>query len=74
MLDLAPLATSQGLVALAMLFMIGVLLLAEGFGVHFERGYVYFGMFFAAFVEALNIAAGKRHKARRTTPAHPGGY
>lgn len=62
------------MLALAILFMIGVLLLAEGFGVHFDRGYVYFGMFFAAVVEALNIAAGKRRKAKKSTPAHPADY
>ena len=62
------------MLALAILFMIGVLLLAGGFGVHFDRGYVYFGMFFAAIVEGLNIASGKRRKAKKDTPAHPADY
>lgn len=41
--------------ALSFLIMIGVLLVAEAFGKHFERGYVYFAMVFSLAVELLNI-------------------
>ncbi|MCS6893393.1 MAG: TerC family protein [Deltaproteobacteria bacterium] len=41
--------------ALAFIILVGVLLVAEGFGSHFDRGYVYFAMAFSAVVEAINI-------------------
>ncbi|MCX7952501.1 MAG: TerC family protein [Deltaproteobacteria bacterium] len=41
--------------ALAFIIMIGILLLAEGFGTHFDRGYVYFAMAFSAVVEGINL-------------------
>ncbi|MFN7962341.1 MAG: TerC family protein [Thermoanaerobaculia bacterium] len=41
--------------ALSFLVMIGVLLVAEGTGRHLEKGYVYFGMFFALLIELLNM-------------------
>ncbi len=37
------------------LVMVGVLLVAEGLGEHFNRGYVYFGMGFSILVELLNM-------------------
>ena len=43
------------ILALSFLVLIGVLLVAEGFGQHVEKGYVYFAMAFALGVEALNI-------------------
>ncbi|MEZ6212485.1 MAG: TerC family protein [Phycisphaerales bacterium] len=52
------------MLALAILVMIGVLLVAEGLGEHFPRGYVYFAMAFSLVVEMLNIHAGKR-RARK---------
>jgi predicted tellurium resistance membrane protein TerC len=55
------------MLALAFLVLIGVALLADGFGIHFPRGYIYFAMFFAAVVEAVNIAAQRRRRARRKT-------
>jgi predicted tellurium resistance membrane protein TerC len=45
------------MLALAFLILIGVLLIAEGLGQHFPRGYVYFAMTFALGVEVLNIIA-----------------
>jgi predicted tellurium resistance membrane protein TerC len=53
------------MLALAFLVLIGVALLADGFGVHFPRGYIYFAMSFAAAVEAVNIIARRRRRARR---------
>ena len=50
------------MLALAFLIMIGVMLVAESFHQHIERGYVYFAMAFSLFVEMLNIRArGRRH-------------
>lgn len=51
------------MLALAFLLMIGVMLVAEGFHKHFDRGYVYFAMAFSLFVEVLNIRATRRAAA-----------
>jgi predicted tellurium resistance membrane protein TerC len=50
------------MLALAFLVLIGVLLVAEGFHQHINRGYVYFAMAFALVVEMLNIRAFRRAK------------
>lgn len=47
------------MLALAILFTIGVLLVAEGFDAHVPRGYLYFAMAFSLAVELLNIRAGR---------------
>ena len=46
---------SVKLLALAFLVMIGVLLIADGFGQHFDRNYVYCAMCFAIIIEGLNM-------------------
>jgi predicted tellurium resistance membrane protein TerC len=51
------------MLALAFLLLIGVMLVAESFGKHIERGYVYFAMAFSLFVEMLNIRVHRRHPA-----------
>ncbi|MFT3778859.1 MAG: TerC family protein [Ottowia sp.] len=43
------------ILALSFLVVVGILLIAEGFGQHIPKGYVYFGMAFAFAVEMLNI-------------------
>ncbi len=43
------------ILALSFLILIGVLLVAEGTGVHINRGYLYFSMAFALVVEMMNI-------------------
>ncbi len=40
--------------------MIGVMLLAEGFGTHFNKSYIYFAMAFSLGVELLNLRVGRR--------------
>jgi predicted tellurium resistance membrane protein TerC len=45
--------------ALAFLILIGVTLIAEGTGRHFDRGYIYFAMLFALVVEFVNIRMRK---------------
>jgi predicted tellurium resistance membrane protein TerC len=43
------------MLGMAFLILIGVVLVADGFGQHIERGYIYFAMAFAATVEMLNL-------------------
>ncbi len=43
------------ILALAFLLLIGVVLIADGFGHAVPKGYIYFSMAFAVFVELLNI-------------------
>jgi len=43
------------MLALSFLILIGVLLVAEGFGQHIPKGYVYFAMAFSLGVEMLNM-------------------
>jgi predicted tellurium resistance membrane protein TerC len=47
------------MLALSFLLLIGMALVAEGFGQHIPKGYLYFAMGFSIFVEMLNIRAGK---------------
>ena len=59
------------MLALGFLLMIGVVLIADGFGMHVPKGYIYVAMAFSAGVEALNIWARRRRDAlvarKRTT-------
>ena len=48
------------MLALAFLVVIGVVLIADGFGHHIPKGYVYFAMAFAVVVESLNLRMRKR--------------
>lgn len=50
------------MLALAFIMVVGLFLVAEGFGLHIPRGYIYFGMFFSLSVEALNMIARKKKK------------
>jgi len=43
------------MLALGFLLMIGAVLIADGFGVHVPKGYIYAAMAFSALVEALNM-------------------
>jgi predicted tellurium resistance membrane protein TerC len=49
------------MLALAFLLLIGVTLVADGLGTHIDKGYIYFAMGFAVFVEALNIRWSSRN-------------
>lgn len=51
---------SVKVLALAFLVLVGTLLIAEGFGQHIDKGYVYGAMAFSVAVEALNIRMRKR--------------
>jgi predicted tellurium resistance membrane protein TerC len=52
---------SVKILALSFLILIGVVLVADGFGHHMPKGYVYFPMAFALGVELLNL----RYRTRR---------
>jgi predicted tellurium resistance membrane protein TerC len=49
------------MLALSFLFVIGVLLVADGFDHHVPKGYVYFAMAFSVGVEMLNLRLRGRH-------------
>jgi predicted tellurium resistance membrane protein TerC len=49
------------MLALSFLILIGAMLVAEGVGTHFDKGYIYFAMAFAIVVEVLNLRV--RHKS-----------
>jgi predicted tellurium resistance membrane protein TerC len=49
--------------ALSFLLLIGVSLIADGFGVHIPKGYIYFAMGFSIMVEVINLRASKKGKA-----------
>ena len=55
------------MLALGFLLMIGMVLIADGFGYHVPKGYIYAAMAFSAGVEALNMmgrrGATKKEKA-----------
>ncbi|QCR20194.1 TerC family protein [Agrococcus sp. SGAir0287] len=52
------------MLALAFLVLIGVFLVAEGFGFHIEKAFIYGPMAFAVLVEVLNLASAARKKRR----------
>jgi predicted tellurium resistance membrane protein TerC len=53
------------MLALGFLLMIGMALIADGFGFHVPKGYIYAAMAFSAFVEGLNtLARGRRRGVR----------
>jgi len=52
------------MLALAFLFVVGVVLIADGFEYHVPKGYVYFAMAFALGVEALNLRLRRRRSVR----------
>ena len=65
------------MLALGFLLMIGTVLIAEGFGAHVPKGFIYTAMAFSAAVEGLNMlsrrAAAKKQAARdKAVTAGPG--
>jgi predicted tellurium resistance membrane protein TerC len=50
------------MLALAFLLLIGMALIADGFGLHIPRGYIYFAMAFSGMVELFNILAKRRRR------------
>jgi predicted tellurium resistance membrane protein TerC len=54
------------MLALSFLLLIGVVLVADGFGQHVSKGYIYFAMAFSLFVEIMNI----RIRRPKAEPVH----
>ena len=55
------------MLALGFLLMIGMVLLAEGFGAHVPKGYIYAAIAFSVAVEGLNILARRARKKRQAS-------
>lgn len=53
------------MLALSFLLLIGMALVAEGWELHIPKGYIYFAMGFAVFVEMLNLRLRRRKLAAR---------
>ena len=58
---------SMKILALSFLLLIGVLLVADAFGHHINRGYVYFAMAFSLVVELMNMRFRKKARRRPVT-------
>jgi len=54
------------MLALGFLLMIGATLIAEGFGVHVPKGYIYAAMAFSALVEILNMISRNAKKKKKS--------
>jgi predicted tellurium resistance membrane protein TerC len=52
------------MLALGFLLMIGMALIAEGFGAHVPKGYIYTAMAFSAAIEALNMLSRRARRRR----------
>ena len=61
------------MLALGFLIMIGMTLIAEGFGAHVPKGYIYTAMAFSAGVEGLNMLARRRRRRTAAGPARDAG-
>ncbi len=51
---------SVKVLALSFLLMIGLVLVAEGFGAHIPKGYIYGAMGFSVFVELVNLRTSRK--------------
>jgi predicted tellurium resistance membrane protein TerC len=56
--------------ALSFLLLIGVSLIADGFGMHIRKGFIYFAMGFSIFVEVINLRVAK--KSAKAVKLHDG--
>ncbi|MEO6207164.1 MAG: TerC family protein [Candidatus Limnocylindrales bacterium] len=54
--------------ALSFLLLIGLTLVADGFGFHIDKAYIYAAMGFSVFVEALNLRRSRNRKAVELRP------
>jgi predicted tellurium resistance membrane protein TerC len=52
------------MLALSFLILVGVMLIADGFGQHIDRSYIYFAMAFSFGVEMLNIKMGRKRMTK----------
>jgi len=58
------------MLALSFLMLIGVTLVAEGFGQHIPKGYIYSAMAFSLVVEMLNLRAVRDDEEDQSEPVH----
>ena len=58
------------MLALSFLLLIGLSLIAEGFDVHIPKGYIYFSMAFALFVDIVQLRMNKRKAPPVQTREH----
>ena len=58
------------MLALSFLLLIGAFLVAEGFGFHIDKAFIYGPMAFAIFVEVLNLAYSSRKAKREQKTPH----
>jgi predicted tellurium resistance membrane protein TerC len=58
------------MLALSFLLMIGMALIADGFGMHLPRGYIYAAIGFSVAVEVLNLAVQKRRANKHPPTLH----
>jgi len=56
------------MLALAFIVLVGAYLIAEGFGLHLSKGYIYGAMAFSAVVEILNLTVRRRAAQRLLEP------
>ncbi len=54
---------SVKMLGLSFLLLIGVTLIADGFGLHIDKAFIYSAMGFSVFVEALNLRSRRRRSA-----------
>jgi predicted tellurium resistance membrane protein TerC len=54
------------MLALGFLIMIGMTLIAEGFGAHVPKGYIYAAMAFSAVIEGLNMVARRKKRKHQS--------
>ena len=60
------------MLALGFLLMIGMTLIAEGFGAHVPKGYIYAAMAFSALIETLNMLSRRAaQRSKVSAPADP---
>ena len=60
------------MLALSFLILIGVMLIAESMGTHFNKGYIYFAMAFSLGVEFLNLRLHNKKKKKMAKAANAG--
>ncbi len=61
------------MLALSFLLLIGVSLVAEGWGAHIDKAYIYFAMAFSVFVELLNLRLRRNAEPVHLHEQIPGG-
>jgi len=57
------------MLALGFLLMIGAVLIADGFGVHVPKGYIYAAMAFSTLVEVLNMFSRRAQQRKAARPS-----